>query len=1109
MADENSVLCPDGVETPVSASNAIEASTTENLKSTTETAISEHVTADSTEDAVVEADAAANRDPFPQSVLALLVHYLPKEDHISLLLLSKSWSKAVAAALYRAPPLQSSDSFERLMALLNTPLPYHDYPALIRELEISTMAADNMYIGDLDATLAACRQLEVFRLENCFHMSNILVRSLSTHCFNLKQVDMPGCPLTDSCIADLAKTCMAIERLDFSFTNLSIASLHVIVNSFPNILQVDLSECSEPDEETKDKLDFSNKTFTRPLQWLNLRNTPITDDLLRWTVTHCPNIEDLILESCTNITDDAVLKVANTCNKLRRLDVSFCDDITDLSLQAFAVRASSHNGGTLTELYLTACDNITATAVHNLAQKCTNLDLLVLDGCDKVMGTFVQSFATQPAEELECLLEGGSIKEFAQHVPGATPPSSPPRSHQAPTPKVQVSYSTAYGANPDSGWRNITGSLSTSGTRDAAAAAVAALEAAKSQSQTAAAAAANAAALHRSLSRRTSRSLLRKRSTMSLADVAAEAEAAKQERQEKIREKRRSRSYLSDANKDDDANVGELPSPDSSSVDTPTSAPTAPSAESETAIPLASGRRRSNVRLSSTESSSTIATTPSESVHSNWNSPIASPVSSGWGAGATAWNVDAPSWSQPTPPASPAIINGAQLVSEPGQMEPKIRRKSQPTPIGPPPPGERTGWVAPAGLAAPSTSSSAASFVPTPAPLPPPSQQASSGVAPSGESGVLLASGRAARAAAMAQQQQQQHQQQTQAESQTQQDPNGGILLASGRRKSRLSLSAPHTPTTATPPQIPSALPSPVSQPSAPQPWGANPPIWTNPAQLTSASSTWSTQSSQQSPSNGSNGMPSTGGGFVDPWAASPRAPAAPQSPESWSVPPLSPPLQDGNYQMPVGYGNYQQQQPPSSNTWSSPVAANNGTELRLAAGPGWSPPAPQHNGYATSQHNAWPSSAAAPTNSTSYGAPSGAPSSSGGFQPSSQNRGRLLLKLKIETKTAGHQTLGVHEFDDPAQLAEEFCRYWDMRAFREPLTRLVSVRKGNALRMMGNGHGGVKHPSQGYSQGYHHQQQQQPQQMQQPGYGSPGGMAGGPGYNGYHQGHQWGSVGH
>src|SRR4051812_28319609 len=117
----------------------------------------------------------------------------------------------------------------------------------------------------------------------------------------MTQLDLPGCPMSDTYIPILGKSCPNLERLDLSFTNSTVASLYTIVMHCEKLLQLDLSECREAEKDAN--MDLSNKGFTRPLQWLNLRNAPVTDDLLRFAAIHCPNIEDLILESCVNISD--------------------------------------------------------------------------------------------------------------------------------------------------------------------------------------------------------------------------------------------------------------------------------------------------------------------------------------------------------------------------------------------------------------------------------------------------------------------------------------------------------------------------------------------------------------------------------------------------------------------------------------------------------------------------------------------------------------------------------------------------------------------------------------------------------------------------------------
>ncbi|KAI9092343.1 hypothetical protein DFS34DRAFT_288779 [Phlyctochytrium arcticum] len=971
----------------------------------------------------------------PPRVIAGIVEYLDHVDRVSILVLCKTWSPLVAEAMYRAPPLQSSDSFERLMTLLNTPLPAHPYPEMIRELDIGSSAADNLYMGDLDATLAVCPNLEIFRLENCFHISNILVRSLSAHCPNLTQVDMPGCPITDSFIPVLAKNCRKIERLDLSFTNLTVASLQSIVMNCESLVQLDLSECREVEDDVS--LDLSNKGIARPLQYLNLRNTPVSDELLRFTATHCPSLEDLVLESCLDITDDALVKVAHTCTKLRRLDVSFCDHITDLSLQAFTMRAAQMNGGALQELYMIGCDNISPGAVHNLAQKCHKLELLILDGCEQILGSYVQSFALQPSDDLECFLEGEAIKHFAAHTPGTnpTPPASPGRPGLAlPSEyKVQVSYSTNFGTQPraNDSWGTYQSQSGSFNPLPTASAASNAITTASSGAQ-----------LHRSLSRRTSRAMLRKRSTMSMADAYAEAEAAKQERTEKIREKRRSRPSVDPTSAPTPVSSGMPmvepvpapmpPPPNGTPYTPPTTGRSSPQdinkEATSGAIPLASGRRRSQILPQMKDA----PVAPTDG--SGWNTSPAASGASGWGSsssGASGWqSADAwtrpnpvpapPRWGSPTPPASPALNVAGDLQATSGAE--KQRRRSIPVPAGPPP-GTNPTWSTPAGLLPPAGVTSATdnqsgastiALAATPAPLPPSASADSSGASKS-ETGILLASGRSSRAASAAV---------TQAEEASPASSSGtgesGVLLASGRRRSRgVSVSVSTSANEFVAPKSPAVTLNTVSLPSlaglptppqAPQPWGANPTIWTNPAQLTSSSSTWSTANTA-SPGN-----------FVDPWARPPPGTFVPASSDPWAAPP-SP-----------------NQTRPSTNN------------VRQAAAPGWGgQQQQQQQQQQPHQSNQWSNGPTSPY--STYTPDSQNSQSTSGFNFSNPHRGRMLLKLKIETKAGGHQTLAVHEFDDPHQLANEFCAFWEMAAFKEPLIRLISVRKTNAVRQRTHPH--------------------------------------------------------
>ncbi|KAJ3216248.1 hypothetical protein HDU67_009758 [Dinochytrium kinnereticum] len=1055
------------------------------------------------------------------------------------------------------------------MGLLNTPLPYVPYPVMIRELDISGNAADNLYMGDLDAVLGMVPNLEVFRLENCFHISNILIQSLAHHCPNLLQLDLPGCPISDSFVPALTKKCRHLLRLDLSFTNVSIASIHPVILQSESLLELDLSECREADDLTS--LDLSNKGFKRPLKSLNLRNTLISDDLLRFAISQCPELEIIVLESCPSVTDDAVIKIVNTCHRLRSLDCSFCDRITDLSLNALTVRAAASGGGMLEELYLSACDLITPAAVHQMVQKATKLELLVLDGCEKILGTYVQEFALDRTDELECSLEGEGLRTLASYnavTSLATPPASPGR-HLGGTPtdsfdsqlRVQVTYAALEGdaderrrRKPNSGFaaaiiRNVLAP------GEAAASIAAAKEAAIGTNGSDGGSAASSPTGSSTpvggspgLQRRSSRTLRHRRSLLGLSsrpDVDEEdaVEAAKMERQEKIREKRRSRTssseYLGGGPGSNRLSFYPPPSPppgvhshssyasspltaEPQSAEIVSPASTTTTITPKSAIDEAAAKAAFMAALaakgvkvaapgeegavpapqpahqSPSKRASTLSLKASEFVPS---APVSAPasVTAAWTDTAAA---PSDAWNSATTATDPWDASAASAAGRP-------RKLSVGTPTGPPTPGSAPStWTAPTGiaqssvLASPASAIAPISIVPNvAAPAVPPSPASTE---PGG--GVLLFSGRAARAASMSKSVEPSVGVAPSEPIPTSSSPtpvdgvDGSILIASGRRRTRTdsivqqpepelaidtSAAAVAGPASAT--TVPAWINQPpvsTVPPKAPSPWGTDPTVWNNPAQLTSSSSTWSTTN------------PAAAAGFVDPWArpsgvlgptnitnsSDPWAAAPPgmgstpsatpqpvqmnippspvavtpssgvvAGPPGWPAPttgaPFSPPVQTAT--------SWGPSVPPSSSPMAAAAAASAKTPRPGVAGFVTTGGGRFGNvGVGARAAAAAAAPAPAPAPAAAWNGAAGASGTDGAkeaFVFSSTKRGRMLLKLKIETRAGGHQTLAVHELDDPVQLATEFVTYWDMAAFKEPLVRLISVRKTNVLRSRGH----------------------------------------------------------
>ncbi|KAI9339309.1 hypothetical protein BDR26DRAFT_862208 [Obelidium mucronatum] len=1072
---------------------------------------------------------------------------------VRLALVQRAWTEPALACLYRCPPLSQPDSFEQLLGVLQRRVPTAAgavaYADLVQELDLCGAAADNVYIGDLDGALRCCKDsLRILRLGSVFHMSNMIVQSIATHCHVLMQLELPGCPVSDAFIPLLTKQCAKLLRLDAAFTNLSVGSLVPVVRYASSLLELDLSEC----REAENGLDLSPMPdVRRPLKFLNLRNTQITDPLLIFTISHCPFLEILILESCSKVTDESLSPLFSCCPNLRSVDVSFCDSISDVTVNAITAQAGKIAAtlGTLAleELYLSGCDLITPLSIHKMVAKAKRLELLVMDGCEQVSSSYIKEYAVE-GDDVECTLERDGILKLAQlpindedeYVPPGgvlSPPMSPVMQKQAMMQdlKVEVSYGEesvhgnfAKGRKSDFGFAKSEMMKSPAPTPAAMAAfsqlATAALPAPAGVSPAVAVTmdekeAAEYKALQESAAnsvsagqRRQSKTLRHRKSLLGLSaraeeeDVDEVQEAAKQERAEKIKEKRRSAGIYSPSGH----NTGNSRNSLHISSNNP-SLSNSTLALHERFLAAASIPRPASEMMGL--SGSSLASLPEDSEASK-AAFLAAAAAKGVKIGAPASSsadssprglrkrpssilrADVAAFIPISPPVDNAALNDPAYVPPANPVSKENRRISVGIPSGPPPPDSRMSWSTPNGIAPTSADVSSPTLA----------QQAPTSITtPTGETGVLLFSGRASRMSMNREAAATPTPQNAAPVAPTASgEEEAPIVIASGRRRTRgtsiiddsktaAAISSFTNPPVSSAPQNPNTLPSwataPVPAPVTAQPsqWGVDPTAWNNPAQLTSASSTWSSTQQQQ---------------FSDPWAANQSVSAAGQQQQSsnvkgepatsvlgpapvinsldpWAAPPanaansVSPPTAVVTNAAAAGVvaGN------PSVASWQQQQqlkAAAAATAAGGVATPGsvTAPPRPlsvnsRFGGLgSTGISNLMSTPAGLLANPPGLGGMGRGGNTSGGssggvvvqaprdktegFLYSVANRGRLLLKLKIETKIGGEQMLAVHEYDDPQQLATEFVNFWELQAFKDPLVRLIAVRKTNVLRNRG-----------------------------------------------------------
>jgi len=346
----------------------------------------------------VETDQGDNKGNFSEKILKLIFQYLSNEDKFKLLTVSKSWSKPLVESIYEYIMINNSKTFEAFLTAINTPGSFYDYKSFVKSLEISGTA--DIWMGDIENALKPLTNLDTFTISNSPNVTNILLHSIGNHCPQLKNLYLPGCVgLTDAFVPQLCKQCKNLEKIDLSFTNVSVGIIPAALITLKNIIELNLGDS----KESSVPIDMGDESFTRPLKTLNLRNSPINDQMLDWVVSRCPDIETVVLENCQNVTDHSIVKLANKLKGLTTLDISFCDQVTDAALYALAENEDSK----LRFLDLSYCYNITTRSIKEVGSKCTRLESLVLNGVENIINSCQQYCIGD-----ECILEGESIKRL-------------------------------------------------------------------------------------------------------------------------------------------------------------------------------------------------------------------------------------------------------------------------------------------------------------------------------------------------------------------------------------------------------------------------------------------------------------------------------------------------------------------------------------------------------------------------------------------------------------------------------------------------------------------------------------------------------------------------
>ncbi|KAJ3178742.1 hypothetical protein HDU87_003297 [Geranomyces variabilis] len=357
----------------------------------------------------------------PHSVVYAIAVFVQQTQPIyPLLFLCKAWSVPVAEALYYCPAIPTGKQFHLLM---RTFLADHArvYSSCVRALRISHEVSDEILMGDLDALLQLCYNLDSFALENGVCASNILVQSLADNVPRLRTLNLRGCSsVTDVLIPSLVRACAQLRYVDLSYTQVTVATISVVLAGCADIEVLEMEGCGPQATSATAQAPEPHAAPTK-LRHLNLRNSGADDKLVRNAAERTPQLATCILDGCSAITDEAVLGIAASArDRLRHVDLSFCPALTDIALHALAIHAPE-----IVTITAAGCDLISAAGVKAIATH-TRASLVILHGCARVLASQVIRSVAMHGGPLECTLTAQELRALANGAPTSETQQQPP-----------------------------------------------------------------------------------------------------------------------------------------------------------------------------------------------------------------------------------------------------------------------------------------------------------------------------------------------------------------------------------------------------------------------------------------------------------------------------------------------------------------------------------------------------------------------------------------------------------------------------------------------------------------------------------------------------------
>ncbi|KAJ3109015.1 hypothetical protein HDU96_007351 [Phlyctochytrium bullatum] len=353
------------------------------------------------------------KDLPPEAFLSMLCYLDGMADILSVMLVCRQWSAAMATAFYLAPRLKQPNVFGRFTSLIVTPTTMHPYSTLVQRLDIGGPAADELEIGDLETVLGLCQNITAFKLTSCLHVSSILLQSLADFCPRLQSLELRGCPVGDGFLPDLVGGCPSLRLLDLSESNVRVGSVLVLLDGLQWLEKLTLDTLTSGEAPAPSTAFPEPKTVCERLQHLSLASgTPLTPNLIRAVTQRAPFVSRLNLSASPDVVNDDIISAAVRGFKyLTWLEADWCPKITDVTLQTIAIHRGQSSLSTVPmgqaqpppfwKLAFSGT-SVSPSGVKLLARACLEgLAEIRLDGCARLANSYVEAIAVDSWIETE------------------------------------------------------------------------------------------------------------------------------------------------------------------------------------------------------------------------------------------------------------------------------------------------------------------------------------------------------------------------------------------------------------------------------------------------------------------------------------------------------------------------------------------------------------------------------------------------------------------------------------------------------------------------------------------------------------------------------------